>query len=58
MEFHFVYFGGVSIHHKKGLQASPKAVMNATYSGVQRKLRDHPDKGGHCSDWGAWHSQN
>lgn len=51
------HFGDVSIHHKKGLQTSPKAVMNAIYSGVQRKLKG-PDKGGHCSDWGAWPNQN
>ena len=55
--FSRAHFGDVSIHPKRGLKTSPKAVMNAIYSGVQRKLRG-PDIGGHCSDWGAWPQQN
>jgi hypothetical protein len=51
------HFGDVSIHHKKGLTASPKAVMNAIYGGPISGLSG-PDKGGHCSDWSAWPTQN
>ncbi len=51
------HFGDVAIHHKKGLTTSPAAVMNAIYGGVKRGLRG-PDKGGHCSDWSAWPTQN
>jgi hypothetical protein len=32
---------------------SPRAVMNASYSGVQRSIRG-TDNGGHCSIWGSW----
>ncbi len=51
------HFGDVAIHHKKGLTTSPSAVMNAIYGGVKRELLG-PDNGGHCSDWGAWPTQN
>ncbi len=51
------HFGNVAIHHKKGLTTSPAAVMNAIYGGVKRALHG-PDKGGHCSDWSAWPTQN
>ena len=32
---------------------SPRAVMNAGYTGVQRNLTA-TDTAGHCSNWGAW----
>ena len=32
---------------------SPRAVMNAAYSGVQQNLAG-TDRGGHCSIWGSW----
>ncbi len=32
---------------------SPRAVMNAAYSGVQRDI-GRTDNAGHCSNWGAW----
>ena len=32
---------------------SPRAVMNAAYSGVQRTLGE-TDKAGHCSNWASW----
>lgn len=51
------HFGDVSIHHKKGLTASPKAIMNAIYGGPISGLAG-PDIGGHCSDWSAWPGQN
>ncbi len=35
------------------LHFNPRAVMNATYSGVQRELAG-TDNGGHCSLWGDW----
>ena len=51
------HFGDVSIHHKKGLTASPKAIMNAIYGGPTSGLAG-PDVGGHCSDWAAWPTRN
>ncbi len=35
------------------LHFSPRAVMNAAYSGVQREVTG-TDNGGHCSNWGSW----
>lgn len=35
------------------LHFSPRAVMNATYSGVQQDI-DQTDNAGHCSIWGQW----
>ncbi len=32
---------------------SPRAVMNAAYSGVQSSI-GKTDNGGHCSNWGSW----
>lgn len=32
---------------------APRAVMNATYSGVQQTI-DQSDVGGHCSIWASW----
>ncbi|KPM47459.1 hypothetical protein [Jiulongibacter sediminis] len=35
------------------LHFSPRAVMNAAYSGVQRDLKS-TDHSGHCSNWSSW----
>lgn len=35
------------------LHFSPRAVMNAAYSGVQHDLTG-TDNAGHCSNWGSW----
>ncbi len=35
------------------LHFSPRAVMNATYSGVQTSI-DQTDNAGHCSNWASW----
>ena len=35
------------------LHFAPRAVMNASYTGVQRKIA-HSDNGGHCSNWAQW----
>lgn len=35
------------------LHFSPRAVMNAAYSGIQQELTG-TDVGGHCSNWGSW----
>lgn len=35
------------------LHFSPRAVMNAAYSGVQQEI-DQNDSAGHCSIWGSW----
>ena len=32
---------------------APRAVMNAAYSGIQRKITG-TDQGGHCSNWASW----
>jgi hypothetical protein len=46
------HFG--NLFRKKGvLRASPKAVMNAFYGGVQRSLLG-TDNGGHCGMWANW----
>lgn len=47
------HFGTVRIKNNGDLQASPRAVMNALYSGPLRALRGS-DNGGHCSNWGQW----
>jgi hypothetical protein len=38
------------------LHFSPRAVMNAAYSGIQTSITE-TDNAGHCSIWGSW-SQN
>lgn len=35
------------------LHFSPRAVMNAAYSGVQTTI-GNTDNGGHCSNWASW----
>ncbi len=35
------------------LHFAPLAVMNASYSGIQRTI-GKTDNAGHCSNWGAW----
>ena len=47
------HFGKGFVTKKGKLQFSPRAVMNATYFGIERDLKG-TDKGGHCSLWGAW----
>ena len=32
---------------------SPRAVMNASYSGIQTMIKK-TDEGGHCSNWASW----
>lgn len=46
------HFGNIFL--KKGvLTASPRAVMNAFYGGVQQSLLG-TDNGGHCANWANW----
>lgn len=48
------HFGSAFVTLRNGrLHFSPRAVMNATYSGVQQSIT-RTDNGGHCSMWGAW----
>lgn len=47
------HFGTVRIKNNGTLKASPRAVMNALYSGPFRALAG-TDNGGHCSNWGNW----
>ncbi|MCU7550097.1 hypothetical protein OCK74_13315 [Chitinophagaceae bacterium LB-8] len=48
------HFGKAFLTNSNGkLHFTPKAVMNAAYSGEQRSLRG-TDNGGHCSIWANW----
>ncbi|WP_132054849.1 M10 family metallopeptidase domain-containing protein [Pseudocnuella soli] len=48
------HFGKATLTEANGkLHLSPRAVMNAAYTGVQRQLAG-TDLGGHCSNWGSW----
>lgn len=48
------HFGKVSITASNGkVHFSPRAVMNAGYSGVNRVIAK-TDRAGHCSNWGNW----
>ncbi|WP_340199473.1 hypothetical protein [Ascidiimonas sp. W6] len=48
------HFGTVSITPSNGkIHFSPRALMNAGYSGVNRVV-EKTDKAGHCSNWGNW----
>ena len=48
------HFGKGFVTSSNGkLHFSPRAVMNATYSGVQQDI-DQTDNAGHCSIWGQW----
>ena len=44
---------GKAFSNKGGVHFSPRAVMNASYSGVQTSIGE-TDEGGHCSNWGNW----
>ena len=48
------HFGKVSRTDSNGkIHFSPRAVMNAGYSGVNRVI-GATDRAGHCSNWGNW----
>lgn len=48
------HFGSAFVTTGNGkLHFSPRAVMNAAYSGVQHAIEE-TDNGGHCSIWGSW----
>ncbi|MEJ2005407.1 MAG: hypothetical protein P8X57_10670 [Cyclobacteriaceae bacterium] len=48
------HFGAVSRTDKNGkLHFSPRALMNAGYSGVNRVV-EKTDEAGHCSNWANW----
>jgi hypothetical protein len=47
------HFGSAFRKANFGIQFNPRAVMNASYSGVQRDLAG-TDLAGHCSIWGNW----
>ncbi|WP_373520714.1 hypothetical protein [Aquiflexum sp.] len=47
------HFGAAFVARNGRLRFSPRAVMNASYSGVQRDLAG-TDNAGHCSIWGNW----
>lgn len=44
---------GKAFRNKGGVHFAPRAVMNASYSGVQTSI-GKTDNGGHCSNWGNW----
>lgn len=47
------HFGKAFVNKAGKVQISPRAVMNAGYSGLQQTLTG-TDMAGHCSDWGSW----
>lgn len=48
------HFGDIAINTQTGkIRFSPRAVMNATYSGVQQELHG-TDTAGHCANWEVW----
>jgi hypothetical protein len=47
------HFGQVAISNQGTLEASPRAVMNALYSGPFKELTGS-DNGGHCNNWSNW----
>lgn len=48
------HFGTAFITNRNGkLHFSPRAVMNAAYSGVQTRITK-TDNSGHCANWGEW----
>jgi len=47
------HFGSAFLSGNDKLHFSPRAVMNAAYSGVQTSI-GKSDKGGHCSNWAQW----
>lgn len=48
------HFGTAFVNRgKDSVQFSPRAVMNAAYSGIQTGIRA-TDNGGHCSNWANW----
>jgi len=44
---------GKAFRNNGGLHFSPRAVMNAAYSGIQTSIKK-TDNGGHCSNWAQW----
>lgn len=47
------HFGAAFLTANGKLHFSPRAVMNAAYSGVQTKI-ESSDLAGHCSNWSSW----
>ncbi|WP_026899215.1 hypothetical protein [Daejeonella oryzae] len=47
------HFGSAFRSANNKLHFSPRAVMNAAYSGTQTKI-EKTDLGGHCSNWASW----
>jgi hypothetical protein len=47
------HFGTAFITPRGQVQFSPRAVMNASYSGIQTEVGS-TDNGGHCSIWDDW----
>ena len=47
------HFGTAFRSANNKLHFSPRAVMNAAYSGVQTRI-DQTDLAGHCSNWANW----
>lgn len=47
------HFGAAFTTENGKLKFSPRAVMNAVYSGIQQNIRG-TDNGGHCGIWDGW----
>jgi hypothetical protein len=52
--FSQAHFGKAFLTNSNGkLHFSPRALMNAAYSGIQQEI-DQTDNAGHCSIWAQW----
>jgi len=51
------HFGSAFLDGGSGaLHFSPRAVMNAAYSGIQTEITE-TDNSGHCANWSSWNAQ-
>jgi hypothetical protein len=49
------HFGAAFADGNGALHFSPRAVMNAAYSGIQTQI-NQTDLAGHCSNWASWNN--
>jgi len=47
------HFGKAFLSRNNKVHFAPRAVMNASYSGIQTTI-DKTDMAGHCSNWSSW----
>jgi hypothetical protein len=51
------HFGAAFLDRRGGVHFSPRAVMNAAYTGVQTRI-GRTDQAGHCTSWASWGNQS